>query len=48
VIQRCAAFVKAHISLNMLRFQKHRTPWLTAGCVLFNTLLMDQRVEVKR
>jgi len=30
VIQRCAAFVNAHISSDMLRFPKRRTPWLTA------------------
>ena len=30
VIRRCAAFVNAHISMNMLRFPKRRTPWLTA------------------
>jgi hypothetical protein len=30
MIQRCAAFVNAHISINMLRFPKRRPPWLMA------------------
>jgi len=35
VIRRCAAFANAHISINMLRFPKRRTPWLTAWCLFF-------------
>jgi hypothetical protein len=35
----CAAFVNALISLNMLRFPKRRTPWLTAWCLFLNTLV---------
>jgi len=30
MLQRCAAFVNAHLSLNRLRIPKRRTPWLTA------------------
>jgi hypothetical protein len=39
VIRRCAAIANAHISSNMLRFPKRRTPWLTARCLFLKTLL---------
>jgi len=28
----------------MLRFPKRRTPWLTAGCLFFNTLVPSEIV----
>ena len=39
VIRRGAAFVNAHIRLNMLRFPKRRAPWQMVRCLFFKTLL---------
>jgi len=35
-------FCKCSHIMNMLRFPKRRTPWLTAWCLFFNTLLRLQ------
>jgi hypothetical protein len=39
MIRRCAAFLNAHMSLNMLRFRNRRTPWIMAWCLILNSLL---------